>query len=123
MLGLSFWLLCGASLLGCGLLVLYLRGPTAPPPRVAWRAVHVAAGIASLAALLMALRQGLPPTGMGTAGFGMAAAIVLVAALACGLLIARSEWQRRRPVELLVGLHAGIAITGLCLLLTLVAVG
>lgn len=122
MLLLSFWLLCAAVLFGCGLLVLYLRGPTAAQPRAVWRAAHAAIGVASLVVLLAALWRGLPrPAGMGTGGFGMTAAALLALALGCGLLIARVGWRGRRPAELLVGLHAGIAIAGFTLLLTLVA--
>ena len=123
---LAFWLLCAAALLGGGLLVLYLRGPAAPPPPAVWRArtVHAAVGVASLTALLLALRRGLPRVAnMGTGGFGMTAAALLVLALGCGLLIARAGWRGRRPVELLVGVHAGLAIAGFALLLTLVALG
>lgn len=123
MLPLAFWLLCGAALLGGALMVMYLRGTAArhPPPMLL--AAHAAWGTAALAALIAAIGQGLPRTRMGTAGFGVAAAFLLSAALVCGLLIARAAWRGRRPVELLVGLHAGLAIAGLCLLLALVALG
>jgi hypothetical protein len=123
MLVLAFALLCGAAAIGGGLAVLYLRGPQANPAPGALLAAHAALGAASLAALLFALARGLPHTGRGTAGFGPTAAALLALALVMGLLLAHASWRRQRPGELIVGLHAGLAIAGLVVLLALVAIG
>ena len=123
MLSLTFVLLCCAAVVGGGLAILYLRGPQAPRPAGAIPIVHAALGATSLAALLLALGRGLPQTGMGTAGFGPTAAALLALALLFGLRLGWMGWRRRRPSEFLVFTHAGLAITGLVVLLALVAVG
>jgi hypothetical protein len=115
---LAFAILCGAAIIGSGLAVLYLRGK--PVPGVVL-AVHAALGVASIIALRIALRGGLPQTGMGTAGFGRAATVLLALAFLIGLRIAWLGWRRRRPSELLVGAHALFAVAGLVLVLSLVA--
>jgi hypothetical protein len=86
-------------------------------------ATHAALGVASIIALRIALRRGLPQIGMGTSGFGQAATVLLALALAFGLRLAWLGWRGRRPSELLVGTHALCAIVGLVLVLSLVALG
>jgi hypothetical protein len=117
---LAFILLCGAAAIGGGLAVLYLRARPAP---TAVLAAHATLGIASVVALRIALRRGLPHIGMGTGGFGQAATVLLALALAFGLRLAWLGWHGRRPTELLVGTHALCAIIGLVLVLSLVALG
>ncbi|HTV87737.1 MAG TPA: hypothetical protein VME41_01865, partial [Stellaceae bacterium] len=121
MLLLAFVLSCGAAAVGGGLAVLYLQGPQAKRPAAGLLALHAGLGAASLAVLLTALRRGPPHTGMGTAGFGPTAASLLATALLFGLWLALLSWRRRRAGELLVFVHAGLAITGVVVLLALVA--
>jgi drug/metabolite transporter (DMT)-like permease len=121
MLSLAFFLLCVAAAVGCGLAIAYLRGPRRRRPPSVVPIAHGLVGAASLFALLLALAHGLPPSTMGTAGFGPAAAALLGLTLAVGMLLARAAWRRRRPNQLLVGTHAGLAVAGLVVLLTLVA--
>jgi hypothetical protein len=121
MLTLALALLCIASLIGSGLAVLYIRETRANPPPAALAIGHGALGAASLAVLVLALRRGLPPSDMGTAGFGPIAGGLLALAFGCGLLLAYAAWRQRRPAGALVGTHAGLAIAALALLLTLVA--
>jgi hypothetical protein len=116
----AFALLCAAVLIGAGLAVAYLRGPQAKPPHRAVALVHGMLGGAGLAALLAALRHGLPQTGMGTSGFGAITAALLAAAFALGLALAVT-WRWRRPSGALVGAHASLAIAGFVVLLTLIA--
>ena len=123
MLDLAFGLLCAAALLGTGLAILYLKGASAKPPAVSVLVAHAALGAAALVVLVVALSRGLPQTGMGTTGFGRVAGVLLALALAVGLMLAHAARQRRRPSELLVGTHAGLAIAGFVVLLTLVALG
>ncbi|HTT78088.1 MAG TPA: hypothetical protein VMF86_00270 [Stellaceae bacterium] len=123
MLRVAFALLCGAAALGGGLAISYLRGGSARRPAAALVAAHPILGAAGLAALILALRRGVPDTGMGTAGFGPTAAVLLALALLFGLRLAWVAWRRRRPSELLVFSHAGLAIAGLVVLLALVAIG
>jgi hypothetical protein len=123
MLHLALALVCGAGVIGAGLAILYLRGAEAKRPATAIPIVHAALGATGLAALLLALSRGLKQTGMGTIGFGPTAAILLTLALVFGLRLALMARRRRRPSELVVFTHAGLAITGLVVLLALVAVG
>jgi hypothetical protein len=120
MLVLALYLLCGAATIGAILAIRYLKGSAKPAIPIV-PAVHAILGAASLTALIFALSRGLRHTGMGTAGFGPTAAVLLSLALALGVLLARASWRRKRPGELLVGAHAGLGIAGLVLLLTLVA--
>jgi hypothetical protein len=120
MLQFSLFLLCGAAALGGGLAVRYLRGKPAPG---AVLAAHATFGIAGVVALRIALGRGLSPTGLGTAGFGRTAVVLLALAFLFGLRLAWLGWRRRRPSELLVGTHALVAVAGLVLVLSLVALG
>lgn len=123
MLRVAVGLLCAAAASGGALAVVYLRGRETPRPPAALIAAHPTLGAAGLAVLILALWRGLPNTGMGTSGFGPTAAALLAPALLFGLRLAWMAWRRRRPSELLVFTHAGLAIAGLVLLLALVAVG
>jgi hypothetical protein len=113
-------LLILAAALGAYLIACYFRR------RSSGRAVrlsHAGFGIAGLATLLLSLQAGGRASHMGTASFGPTAAVLLALALLLGLGLARTYWQRRRPNELLVGFHAGLAIAGLVLLLALAGLG
>ncbi|MGH7012878.1 MAG: hypothetical protein ACREEL_01780 [Stellaceae bacterium] len=123
MIRLAFDVLIAAALLGAGLAVHYLRGPTARRPHPALPLVHGALGAAGLGLLIVVLRAGLPRLGNGTSGFGVIAAGLFGLALALGLAIAHAAWRGRRPGSLVVGTHASLAITGLVVLLVLVALG
>lgn len=115
-------LLCAAAAIGGALAMLYLREPSGRPApgNLPLALPHAALGIAGLAALALLLRHGLPPSAMGTAGFGPTAAALLGAALLCGVLLGGARWRRQqRPSELLVGLHAGFAIAGIVVLVAL----
>jgi len=123
LLALAFTLLCAASLIGAVFAVRYLGGAQRPPPPAAAQALHGVLGAASLAALALALRSGVPQSSRGTAGFGAASAGFLAAALLLGVLLALAAWRRRRPNELLVGGHAASAIAALIMLLALLVLG
>jgi hypothetical protein len=68
----AFYLLCAAVAIGGVLALPYLRIPLR---RLPWpiRVAHGAFGGAGLGMLLLALYHGLPPSTMGTTGFGQAA--------------------------------------------------
>ena len=117
---LALVLLCGGAAIGGALAVLYLRGKSAPSLVLA---VHATLGVAGIVALRVALRRGVPQSGMGTAGFGPIATALLGLAFLFGLRLAWLGWRKRRPSELLVGTHALVAITGIVLVLSLVALG
>ncbi|HLY47230.1 MAG TPA: hypothetical protein VKQ73_16750 [Stellaceae bacterium] len=121
MLRLAFGLLCAATAIGGGLAVRYMRGPAARPLPAGIAALHAGLGAASLLALLLTLRRGLPQGGMGTEGFGPGAAALISLALALGLVLAHVAWRGRRPPAILVGTHASLAVAGLVLLLALLA--
>ena len=82
------------------------------------RVAHGVVGTAGLAALFGALYRGLPPSAMGTAGFGLAAAVFIGLALVLGLATALF---RVRPAGALVAFHAGLAIVGFVGLWTVVS--
>ena len=121
MLGSAFVLLCAAALAGGVLATRFLRADSGGVPPRALATGHAALGVAALGVLLLALRRGLPHTGMGTAGFAPIAAGLLALALAFGLVLAHAAWRRRRPAGVVVAIHAGLAVSGLALLLALVA--
>jgi hypothetical protein len=122
-LSLAFAILCVAAAIGGGLAIQHLR--RAPERRPPWPIplAHGALGAAGLAMLLWALRRGLPPSTMGTAGFGPAAALLLGLALALGLVILQAAWRGRRPPGVLVAIHASLALAGFVVLWTLVSLG
>lgn len=119
----SFYLLGAAVALGSGLAIQFIRGPAVRPAPRPVAAVHGVLGAAGLAALLLALRRGLPPSATGTAGFVPAAAILLGLALVAGLLIALAAWPRRRPAGVLVAIHASAAVAGFVVLWTVMSLG
>lgn len=123
MLHLAFAVLAAAALIGVGLVAFYLRGPSMPRLPLALPLAHGALGAAGLVLLIVVLRHGLPPTDNGTAGFGIIAAALFGLALALGLVIACVAWRGRRPGGLVVASHASVAIAGLVVILTLVALG
>jgi hypothetical protein len=123
---LAFVILCAAALIGLGLAVRYMRGPTARPARPtigSIPAVHGAVGAAGLAVLLAALGRPRPPAAMGTAGFAATSAALLGLALFLGFFIAATIWRGRRPAGALIGAHAGFAIAGLVVLLARIVLG
>jgi LPXTG-motif cell wall-anchored protein len=68
---------------------------------------------------LLVLRNGLPPSAMGTTGFVPAAAMLLGIALLLGLVIGLR--RRRRPPGALVAVHASVAIAGFVVLWAVVS--
>ncbi|MFZ2004111.1 MAG: hypothetical protein WAV02_03425 [Stellaceae bacterium] len=115
----AFYLLCATVVLGGALALPYLR---VIARRLPWplRAAHGVSGTAALATLFWALYRGLPPSAMGTAGFGPASAVFIGLALLLGLAIVLF---RVRPPGVLVAFHAGLAITGFVVLWTVVSLG
>jgi hypothetical protein len=116
-LNLAFWVLGGAVLIGGALALPYLHSGLR---RLPWpvRFLHGGLGAVGLALLLLVLYRGLPPSTMGTAGFGQAAAVLFGLALVLGLAIALF---RVRPAGVVVAFHAGLAIAGFVVLWTLVS--
>jgi hypothetical protein len=123
MLDTAFDVLAAAALIGAGLAVHFARGPAVRRPPAAFALVHAALGVIGLALLMLVLRHGVSATGNGTSNFGTIAAGFFVVALLFGLLIAFAGWRRGRPGGLLVATHASLAIAGIVMLLTLVALG
>ena len=120
-LDVALWLLGIAAVIGSGLAIQFLRGPAAARPNWLAPLVHGAFGAGGLAVLFVALSHGPPPSAMGTAGFGMAAALLLSLALALGLFVGYATFRRRRPAGLLVAVHASLAVAGFVALWTLVS--
>lgn len=112
--------LAAAGAAGAWLAVRFMRGDAGPPPR-AIPPAHGVLGAAGLAVLGVALFRGLPPSAMGTSGFGGIAGVLLGLALAFGLGIAWGSRKARRPAGAAVAVHAGLAIAGLVVLWALVS--
>ncbi len=110
-----------AAVIGAALAVRYLRGTETKPPARPIPPLHGALGAAGLAVLAVALDRGLPPSTMGTAGFGAVAAVLLGLALVFGLAIAWASCRARRPASAVVAIHASLAIAGLVVLWVLVS--
>lgn len=119
-LEIAFYILCAAVVLGGGLAIHFMRGEEMRRPPWPIGVVHGALGAAGLASLLLVLRNGLPPSGMGTTGFASAAAVLLGIALLLGLVIGL---RRHRPHGLLVAVHASLAVVGFVVLWTLISLG
>jgi|SRR5215472_7096100 len=118
-LDLAFWVLGAAVAFGGVLALPYLHRGLRRLPWAA-RLAHGGVGAAGLALLLLALFRGLPPSAMGTTGFGPAAAVFFALALVLGLALAVF---RVRPAGVLVAFHAGLAIAGFVVLWTLLTLG
>ena len=118
-LSLAFYLLSATVVLGSVLALPYLR---VIARRLPWpvKLAHGVSGGVGLAVLLWALYRGLPPSAMGTTGFGPAAAVFIGLALILGVAIV---FFRVRPPGVLVAFHAGLAIAGFVVLWTLVSLG
>jgi len=109
-------LVLGMSVLtGIGLLALY---QWANPTGRVWLpgAVHGLIGVAGSGLLLLGLQGPARGVRSGAGSFGTIAAVLLVAALALGLLVATGRLRRKRPSALVLGIHATLAVTGLTLL-------
>jgi hypothetical protein len=122
MLPLSFALVLIAAALGAALVWLHLRpGATRP----GWRlgALHGALGAGGLATLLLSLEG--PPRGeaLGVGPFGRIAAVLLVLALAMGLVLLLIRQRRGRLTSGPIGIHALIAISGVVILAAYTLVG
>jgi hypothetical protein len=115
----AFYILCAAVALGGALTLPYLR---VTARRLPWpiRLTHGVVGAVGLATLFWALYLGLPPSTMGTAGFGPASVVFIGLALILGLAIALF---RLRPPGVIVAFHAGLAIAGFVVLWTVVGLG
>jgi hypothetical protein len=109
-----------AAAIGAVLAIPFLRSKESR--RLPWplAAAHGAVGAVGVGILGIALWQGLPPSEMGTAGFGPAAAVLLGSALLLGLVMAM---RRRRPATPLVAVHASLAVAGIVVLWALATLG
>lgn len=83
--------------------------------------VHGLIGAGGLLVLILALGSRHRPVGagMGLAGFGTGAEILLALALLFGLTIVRAGWNGRRPSGLVIGTHAMFAIGGIVMVLAI----
>jgi hypothetical protein len=105
--------------MGSALALPYLR---VTAQRLPWpiRLAHGVLGASALAILCLSLYRGLPPSAMGTSGFGPASAVFIGLALILGLAVVLF---RARPPGVLVAFHAGLAIAGFVVLWAVVSLG
>jgi hypothetical protein len=115
----AFTILTAAALFGSLLAVGHLRGGSSPPFLLG--ALHGLIGLGGLAVLLLSLRQG-PARGVeqGAGAFGTIAAALLALAAMAGLTVFARMRVQRRSAGTLIGVHATLAVAGLCLLLAYV---
>lgn len=124
MLVAAFTILAVVLLLGSVLAVLRLRmGGAGPLPPWPLAALHGLLAIGSLCCLALALRG--PPRGLdqGAGSFGtIAIALITMAALVgVGLFIAHV--RKRRIAEVVIGIHATLAVSGFVILAVYVFAG
>jgi hypothetical protein len=119
---LALAILCVAAAVGGLLAIPFLRGKGVR--RAHWTVAlgHGLTGAAGLGVLVVVLWRGVPASGMGTAGFGPGAAVLLGLALMLGVAIALLSFARR-PAATLVAVHASLAVAGIVVLWVLASVG
>lgn len=131
MLGFAFLVLLAAALLGALLALGFLRAGDDMPTFVAalrphargLGLVHGSLAGAGFLLLLAALKWADFNPPVGAQGFGRLAAWLVGAALLVGLAILTLGFARRGKASLLVALHAGIAISGVVVLMARVLLG
>jgi len=110
-------------LIGSWLAVLHFDGR--PPQRVPWAGalVHAAVALGGFALLAAALQA--PPRGadQGTAGFGIAAAVLFALAIVVGLAIFLRFRIAKKGATALVGVHATFAVSAIVILAAYVLSG
>lgn len=119
----AFIILAVAAAVGALLAIPFLRGREVRRAHWAVTLGHGVVGAAGFAVLIVGLWRGVPASGMGTAGFGPAAAVLIGLAVVLGVSIALASFGRRRPGAALVAVHASLAIAGLVVLWALVSLG
>jgi hypothetical protein len=118
----AFAILSAAALLGTVLTVLHLRSEGAGVPNRVAR-IHGLLAIGGFGCLLLALRGPLRGLANGTASFGtIAAALIALAALVGGAILATHLLKRRIP-GVMIGIHATFAVSGFVFLATYVLMG
>jgi hypothetical protein len=119
----AFIILGITVLLGSVLAVLHLwtDGTAAPPWKFA--ALHGLLAIAGLSCLALALRG--PPRGLdqGIASFGIIAAALIALAALFGAGFVAMRLLKRRPVGVLIGIHATLAVSGFVIVTVYVLAG
>jgi hypothetical protein len=117
----SFVVLAIAVVAGSVLMILHLRAAEGVP-RPPWPlpAFHAVLALAGLACLFIGLEG--PPRGAasGTQSFGAIAAGFLVLAALVGARILYARVRAKRRAEILIGVHATLAVFGFVLLIAYV---
>ncbi len=116
MLTAAFSLLSIAVLAGSVLAVLHMRENAALPP-LPWGLLHAATALAGLVLLAIAISGPVHGLRQGTAGFGAAAAALLVFAALLGAALLAARLRRGKVSDGLIGMHAMIAISGFVVLM------
>lgn len=119
----AFWVLGATALVGSVLALLHLRTVKAPNAPWPLKALHGLLGVAGLCMLALALRG--PPQGVeqGTGSFGIIAASLLALAALIGVGMLTVNILKQRIPELMIGVHATIAVTGIVILMAYVFSG
>jgi hypothetical protein len=118
----AFVILAGAVLLGSVLAVLHLQTESSTPP---WSlaALHGLLAIGGLSCLALALRGPTRGLDQGVASFGIIAALLITLAALIGVtILARRIFKARIP-EVMIGVHATLALGGFVILAAYVLMG
>lgn len=118
----AFVTLAVAVLLGSVLAVLHFQTASSRPP---WplAALHGLLAIGGLTCLALALRG--PPRGLdhGVASFGITAALVITLAALIGVALLATRILKTRTSEIVIGIHATLAVGGFVILAAYVILG
>jgi hypothetical protein len=119
----AFVIVAIAVLLGSVLGALHLQseGRTAPPWLLA--ALHGLLGIGGLGCLILALRGPARGLNQATGSFGIIAAALIALAALLGVGFMATRLLKRRPVGVLIGVHATLAVSGFVILAAYVFAG
>jgi len=118
----AFVILGVAVLLGSVLAVLHLQTESSTPP---WSlaALHGLLAVGGLSCLVLAL--GGPPRGLdqGVASFGIIATTLITLAALIGVALLATRIFKIRIAEIMIGIHATLAVSGFVILAVYVLLG
>ncbi len=123
MLVAAFFILAVAVLLGSVLAGLHLQ--TEGRARAPWRLAgpHGLLGISGLCCLALALRGPPQELAQGTTFFGTTAATLITMAALVGVALLAARIFKTRIPEIMIGIHATLAVSGFVILAAYVFVG
>jgi hypothetical protein len=111
----AFWILAAAVLAGSTAAIPYLRSKATAVP-IPLSAVHGTLALTGFACLLIGLSEPRQALAGGVGAFPVVAAVLLGIAVLAGAGTLAARVRRKRIAELLIGVHATLAIGGFVVL-------